>query len=390
MGSNSLVNIGSVVSPRRSRSTKKSVLSTFGSSESNILPSTHASSHHDAVPSWDPALNLHYVYKKGKVVGVVAFPGPSSAIGGGTFGGIVKGKFISHAHNAPIEVAVKLASDLDKESSARKALHTEHAAYEYLETRKDMDYISTYHGCVSEAGSNPTAIVLELYDTKDGWTDLFHYITDADQTVSDDEYRRTAWILFEQMMDCVRSLHKAGMYHQDFKPENFMVRVGASHNTHPTLRVVDFGLATRNVKENRRVGSMAYVGPEPLMRKAYNCSYNDLHQIAVSAMVMLLRGKYGLNIYARTSNPAYRTPFEKQPRIWGIHEVDNIDEGKFDEWCNVISRQYRRLQSPHTLFSYMLHSSNEPVISKAIAMYKSHSPMTFRKRRIAHKITLVS
>jgi len=110
------------------------------------------------------------------------------------------------------------------------------------------------------------SIVLELGDID--LSSLIEKNRDENQEV-DPNFLRLTW---EQMLECVKTVHNAKVLHADLKPANFLF-VGGS------LKLIDFGIATKVNHENqdttsverpRQVGTLNYMSPEALKSQPAN------------------------------------------------------------------------------------------------------------------------
>lgn len=69
--------------------------------------------------------------------------------------------------------------------------------------------------------------------------------------------------VWEQMLECVKVVHDAGIVHNDLKPANFVLVKGA-------LKLIDFGIAkaipsdTTNIARDQQIGTLSYMSPEAL------------------------------------------------------------------------------------------------------------------------------
>lgn len=77
--------------------------------------------------------------------------------------------------------------------------------------------------------------------------------------------------LWQQMLQCVNTIHKANIIHSDLKPANFLFVRGS-------LKLIDFGIAHTIAPESTSIqilspmGTMNYISPEAL---SYNNNGKD-------------------------------------------------------------------------------------------------------------------
>jgi serine/threonine protein kinase len=73
-------------------------------------------------------------------------------------------------------------------------------------------------------------------------------------------------MLMRRIVEAVAYLHEQGIVHRDLKPENIIL---ASKHDDADVKLVDFGVATEESGGRKTFcGSMSYVAPEVLLRRA--------------------------------------------------------------------------------------------------------------------------
>ncbi|KAJ3211758.1 hypothetical protein HDU82_005002 [Entophlyctis luteolus] len=110
------------------------------------------------------------------------------------------------------------------------------------------------------------------------------------------EMKFTVKQVISQILDAVEACHKHGIYHQDIKPENILLKFGK--NSDVTAYLSDFGLATEiPFPSTFGAGSVSYTSPESLrglddeseVQSGYSSELQDLWGISV-VIFMLVTG----------------------------------------------------------------------------------------------------
>lgn len=89
--------------------------------------------------------------------------------------------------------------------------------------------------------------------------EIFNWVTKTGM-FSEPESR----FFFHQLVNVLGYLHKKGYYHRDIKPENMVL------DENLTLKLVDFGFATKEKTCVKSKGTTQYLAPEILAKKTYN------------------------------------------------------------------------------------------------------------------------
>ena len=128
----------------------------------------------------------------------------------------------------------------------------------------------------------------------------------------------------KQMMNACRELHKQGVIHRDLKPPNFLI-------DGDTLKICDFGFATRDRAPCEMLGSPFYMAPELLKCSKYD-PYTDLVDVWSVGMIF------------------YQMLFGHLPFV--MQKLDHTN------WVMVLEKTYRDHQE-HNMLPF---PSNTPVM----------------------------
>jgi serine/threonine protein kinase len=88
-----------------------------------------------------------------------------------------------------------------------------------------------------------------------------------------------------QVLDAVEYIHSEGIWHRDIKAENIFL------NSDLSIKLGDFGFATKDIESNEQKGSGYYMAPEINNRETYNCKSVDIFALGVLFFMMVV-GKY--------------------------------------------------------------------------------------------------
>ena len=89
-----------------------------------------------------------------------------------------------------------------------------------------------------------------------------------------------------QLLNALNFIHNQNIVHRDIKPENILF---ANKKDYSTLKIIDFGLATNNLKKRSVVGTPYYMSPEMIDGHSYHQS--DIWSLGVIVYLMLT-GEY--------------------------------------------------------------------------------------------------
>lgn len=154
---------------------------------------------------------------------------------------------------------LKSSLNTDMEIEVLKTCRGEPNVVELIEVVRDDEY---------------TYIVTELLEGPE----LFEYV--QKNRLSENEARK----LFEEILKAVEFMHKEQIVHRDLKLENIMF----AHGTSSTLKLIDFGFATRisNRLMDTPCYTLEYAAPEILSNKKYSKAC-DLWSLGVILYTLL-------------------------------------------------------------------------------------------------------
>lgn len=78
--------------------------------------------------------------------------------------------------------------------------------------------------------------------------------------------------ILEDMSEALQYLHRAGIVHRDFKPENVVLQENNERKTGVTYKLIDLGFAKELDATLSMVGTADYAAPEILRGQNYNLS----------------------------------------------------------------------------------------------------------------------
>lgn len=90
-------------------------------------------------------------------------------------------------------------------------------------------------------------------------------------------------------------LHREGVAHRDLKPDNILI--ASTHDSSaPTLKLIDFGYATREQVSSLQCGTPNFMSPELLAKREYNPKKSDVWALGV-LFFYLSEGRYPFRGY---------------------------------------------------------------------------------------------
>lgn len=91
---------------------------------------------------------------------------------------------------------------------------------------------------------------------------------------------KIALTFFKQILEGIKHMHSKGIAHRDIKPENIFVTKDF------TLKIGDFGFATRKKRARKFSGTLSYSCPEMSQCKEYDCFADDLWSLGVLLFIL--------------------------------------------------------------------------------------------------------
>ncbi len=157
---------------------------------------------------------------------------------------------------------------------------------------------------------------------------------------------------FHQIISALDYIHKCGIAHRDFKPENIIVT-----NNNQILKIIDFGLG--NIYEKGQLlktacGSPCYVPPEMIKEEKYNGALADIWSAGIILYLMLC-GKLPFYdddnqiLYEKILEGKYEEPEHLSDKakdlLKKIIEIDackriNFEGIKSHPWFSIIDKNY--------------------------------------------------
>ena len=157
---------------------------------------------------------------------------------------------------------------------------------------------------------------------------------------------------FHQIISGLDYLHKCGIAHRDFKPENILLT-----NNNEILKIIDFGLS--NIYNNGQLlktgcGSPCYVPPEMIKEEKYNGVLSDIWSAGIILYLMLC-GKLPFYdddiqiLYEKILSGKFETPDylsdNAKDILSKLLEIDpkkriNFDNIKNHPWFSIIDKNY--------------------------------------------------
>ena len=167
--------------------------------------------------------------------------------------------------------------------------------------------------------------------------DLYKIISLKDYTKI--EEKDMSQIIFKLLKTLI-FLHSKNIVHRDIKPENILF---SNKKDYSTLKLIDFGLATQSVNDNKTVGTPYYMSPELI--KGISTPKCDVWSVGV-ILYKMITGKYPFNsnsinekeaLLNNIKNNKYNTKY--------LDESECSDEAK-DLISKILEKDYnKRLSS---------------------------------------------
>ena len=140
--------------------------------------------------------------------------------------------------------------------------------------------------------------------------DLYKIISQKKYTGFDE--RDMSEIIF-QLLSALSFIHGQNIIHRDIKPENILF---ANKKNYSTLKLIDFGIATKSRKDNYKIGTPLYMSPEMIEEMAFPQS--DIWSVGVIVYLMLT-GKYPFDIKEEEEDLFYKIKNEN-------YDLNPLDE----------------------------------------------------------------
>ena len=166
--------------------------------------------------------------------------------------------------------------------------------------------------------SHPNIIHVYTYeaDTPVGPAIIMEYVDGCTLTeyLAEHPGRASRQRIFEQLLSATTYLHKAGVLHNDLKPDNILIT-----RTNHDVRLIDFGFADddSHCQERMLGGTQGYASPELAEQRCAIDSRSDIYALG-RIMQQLLPGRYG-RIARRCLNPNPSRRYanvESLSRVW--------------------------------------------------------------------------
>ncbi|KAJ3066355.1 hypothetical protein HDU98_010362 [Podochytrium sp. JEL0797] len=136
-------------------------------------------------------------------------------------------------------------------------------------------------------------------------------------------------VVFGQIVDSVESCHNNGIFHQDIKPENILIRNADFNEASPIIACLsDFGLATKNPYPTTfGAGSVSYTSPESLAgldpsarQPFYSSQLHDMWGLSVVLFVMIT-GRTPW--YSATTTDAVYVEYQEWVKMRKQHRINH-------------------------------------------------------------------
>ena len=147
--------------------------------------------------------------------------------------------------------------------------------------------------------------------------DLYKIISLKDYTKI--EEKDMAQIIFKLLKTLI-FLHSKNIVHRDIKPENILF---SNKKDYSTLKLIDFGLATQTVNDNKTVGTPYYMSPELI--KGFSNPKCDVWSVGV-ILYKMITGKYPFNSNSNNDREVLLKNIKKSD-----YNTKNLDESECSE-----------------------------------------------------------
>ena len=153
----------------------------------------------------------------------------------------------------------------------------------------DSNYIVKLVGAF-ERNDGSTILVMPLYDGN-----LSHLLK-SENGFSEEDIKT----IFHQLYLALKEMHSKGWAHRDLKLSNILY-VNASQNI--TIKLTDFGFATRNEKSNLFCGTRGYQSLE-CSRRSYDTKKNDAWGLTMILLKMVTKKQHYIQNYLAGNTPS--------------------------------------------------------------------------------------
>jgi len=128
--------------------------------------------------------------------------------------------------------------------------------------------------------------------------------------------------IIKQLIDCIYTLHNAGLSHRDIKPENILV------DNNGNLILADFGCATYEKMSEKYCGTKYYCSPKLVNSETYDTKKNDIFSMAVTICTI---------IFNITAEKVYNITIDEYKQT-----MNNFDEQLNNTVCNLNNNEIKK------------------------------------------------
>lgn len=138
--------------------------------------------------------------------------------------------------------------------------------------------------------------------------------------------RKDAHSYFKQLIKGLKFIHEQGIVHRDIKLENLLLVYSESEDDPGTLKITDFGLATKYRKDGEEImlsedcGSKPYAAPEVCTGNDYRGPPVDIWSAGVVLMTMLV-GEHSWKVANKEKDAAYSNWInakDEKANLWNV------------------------------------------------------------------------